>query len=290
MKKNGLNRPKAIDYIFILLFIVLALIVLYPFYNAVLISLVSENDYVRTPFLLYPKRIVLSSYKYIIKKSVLFTGMKNTGILTAAGVLYNMALTVICAYVLTKEFPGKKLLLYLIVFTIYFTGGLIPYYLLIKNLGLMDTIASMILPTGINFMYMTVIRRYFENIPVSLIESAKIDGASEIRILYKIVFPLSLPIMATFALYYGVDRWNEWWNGLLFIKTIDKQPLQLILRNIVQDATATNSSASSASGMVPFGDGIKMASTVLSMLPIMCIYPFLQKYFVSGMMVGAVKE
>lgn len=288
--KAKYHKIKLFDVILIIFFLVLTMVILYPFYNAILISLVSENEYIRTPFLLFPKKIALDSYRYIIEKSMIFVGMRNTVFITVFGVLYNMLLTTICAYTLTKNFPGKKILSYLIIFTIYFSGGLIPYYLLIKNLHMMDSMMSMILPTGITFMYMTVIQRHFESIPSSLIESAKMDGANEIQILFKIVLPLSMPIIATFVLYYGVDRWNEWWNGMLFIKSIEKQPLQLILRNIVQDATTTNSSASSASGAMPFGDGIKMAGTVISMLPIMCIYPFLQKYFVSGIMVGAVKE
>ncbi len=289
-KTKKLMRATFTDVVIAAFLGVLAFIVIYPFYNAVLISLVSENEYVRTPFLMFPKKFVFDSYKTIIEQGTLFLGMRTTTLVTFFGVTYNMLLTVFCSYALTKEFPGKRAVLYLIIFTMYFSGGLIPYYLLIKDLHLMDNIFSMILPMGITFSYMTVIRRHFESIPPSLIESAKIDGANEIAILFRIVLPLSTPILATYVLYYGVDRWNEWWNGMLFIKSYEKQPLQLILRTIVMDVSTANASASSATGIIPFGEGIKMASTVVSMLPIMCVYPFLQKYFVAGLTVGAVKE
>ena len=151
----------------------------------------------------------------------------------------------------------------------------------------MDSIWSMIIPTGISFMYMTVIKQNFESIPAELEESAKIDGASDIRILGTIYLPLSLPTLATFVLYYGVERWNEWWNGMLFIKDVDKQPLQLILRNIIMNAASV--ADGSAIDAVVFGDGVKMASILIAMFPIMCLYPFLQRFFIGGLTVGAVK-
>lgn len=286
MRKKRLFRAKISDYVLSAILVVLALIILYPFYNAVLTSLVSETEYIKTPLLLWPKKIDLTAYEYIINDGKLVSGMMVTTFVTLVGASYNMMLTIVCSYVLTKPFPGRKFVTLMIIFTVYFTGGLIPYYLLISKLGLVDSVFSMVLPMGVNFMYMTVIRRHFEEIPASLLESAKIDGASELTILLRIVLPLAKPILATFLLYYCVDRWNEWWNGLLFIRTVSKQPLQLVLRTIVQDA----SDAENASGVVVFGSGIKMASTMFSMLPIMIIYPFLQRFFVGGMTMGAVKE
>lgn len=288
--RSILGKMKLFDYCLLFALSVYVLIIIYPFYNSILISFVSQAEYIQTPFMLYPKKIVLDSYRYVYESGMLFSGMKTTTIVTLLGVTYNMLLTLLCAYVLSKPFPGRKFVSYMIVFTVYFTGGLIPNYLLIKDLNLMDNIFSMILPTGINFMYMTVLRKSFENIPKSLEESAKIDGANDITILYRIVLPLSLPIMATFTLYYGVERWNEWWNGMLFIKSTRLQPLQLILRNIIQEASTVSNGSGSSALTQPFGDGIKMASTIISMLPIMLVYPFLQKFFISGLVVGAVKE
>lgn len=286
-KSKKLNHITSFDVILAILMAILALVILYPFYNAVLISVVSQYEYLQTPILLFPKQWDFTSYAFVFESGQILSGMRTTIILLVVGVLYNMFLTVTLAYALTKPFPGKKVVTYIIIFTMYFSGGLLPFYLLIKNLGMIDSIWSMIIPTGISFMYMTVIKQNFESIPAELEESAKIDGASDIRILRSIYLPLSKPVLATFVLYYGVERWNEWWNGMLFIKDVDKQPLQLILRNIIMNAASVTDG--SASDAVVFGDGVKMASILIAMLPIMCLYPFLQRFFIGGLTVGAVK-
>ncbi|MFV0504292.1 MAG: carbohydrate ABC transporter permease [Lachnospirales bacterium] len=288
MKKNSLFKPTTADYVIGILLLILAIIILFPFYNAVIISLVTETEYVRTPFMIFPKNIDLSSYKLIFTESNILSGMKITIFITVIGTFYNMFLTTLCAYALTKDFFGRRVVSLLIIFTVYFSGGLIPFYLMMKDLNLIDSILAMILPSGISFMYMIVIRRNFEEIPKSLMEAAEIDGANDLVTLFKIILPITKPILVTFALYYAVDRWNEWWHGMLFIKSVEKQPLQLILRNLVQDASATSNGTSA--GVIIFGDGIKMAATVVSMVPIMLVYPFLQKYFIGGMTTGAVKE
>ncbi|MFV0504673.1 MAG: carbohydrate ABC transporter permease [Lachnospirales bacterium] len=287
--KGKLFGATKTDYILSAMLIILAIIILFPFYNAILISIVSETEYVRSEFLLFPKKLNFSSYSYLFEDGRILNGMKVTAFVTIVGCAYNMFLTVFCAYALSKPFFGRKVFTYLIIFTVYFSGGLIPYYMLMKNIGLMDSLWAMILPTAIEFTYMIVIRRHIEEIPQSLLEAAEVDGAGYVKTLFIIVFPLVKPIIVTFALYYAVDRWNEWWNGMLFIKTAAKQPLQLILRSIVEDAS-TDSASAAISGRAIFGDGIKMAATVLSMLPVMIIYPFLQRFFISGMTMGAVKE
>ena len=284
-----MKKWNAFDIINAIVLVFFSLLILYPFYNSILVSIVPQHDYIRSPFMLYPKNLDFGSYNYILKTKTLLNSMQITVIVTFLGVIFNMLLSVICAYCLTKPFPGRKIVNYFIVFTMYFNGGLIPNYLLIRDLGLMDSVASMILPTGITFMYMIVIHNYFKSLPSELFESAKIDGANEWTILFTIVLPLSLPILATFTLYYGVDRWNEWWNGMLYIKSVDKQPMQLVLRNIIQDVSSNMDSASASSVDMPFDEGIKMASTVVTMLPIMILYPFLQRYFVAGLTIGAVK-
>ena len=262
-----------------------------PVYNSVCVSLVSQADYIKTRFMLYPRNITFESYFVVFKNGSIFDGMKVTLIIiTLVGVLYNMLLTVSLAYGFSKEFPGKKLFMMMIVFTMYFSGGLIPFYLLIKDLKLVDNIFSMILPSGVSIMYMTVIRQNFESLPVELEESARIDGANDLTILFRILLPLSVPILVTFALYYGVERWNEWYNGMLFIRSFEKRPLQLVLRGIIQttgQAMVTNELEQY--NITPFSEGIKMACVVVTMTPIILVYPFIQKYFVSGMTVGAVK-
>lgn len=288
--RSKLNRLNAFDYILIVFLTVFALLILYPFYNSVCVSLVSQADYIKTRFMLYPRNITFESYFVVFKNGSIFDGMKVTLIITLVGVLYNMLLTVSLAYGFSKEFPGKKLFMMMIVFTMYFSGGLIPFYLLIKDLKLVDNIFSMILPSGVSIMYMTVIRQNFESLPAELEESARIDGANDLTILFHILLPLSVPILVTFALYYGVERWNEWYNGMLFIRSFEKRPLQLVLRGIIQttgQAMVTNELEQY--NITPFSEGIKMACVVVTMTPIILVYPFIQKYFVSGMTVGAVK-
>lgn len=288
--RSKLNRLNAFDYILIIFLTVFALLILYPFYNSVCVSLVSQADYIKTRFMLYPRNITFESYFVVFKNGSIFDGMKVTLIITLVGVLYNMLLTVSLAYGFSKEFPGKKLFMMMIVFTMYFSGGLIPFYLLIKDLKLVDNIFSMILPSGVSIMYMTVIRQNFESLPAELEESARIDGANDLTILFRILLPLSVPILVTFALYYGVERWNEWYNGMLFIRSFEKRPLQLVLRGIIQttgQAMVTNELEQY--NITPFSEGIKMACVVVTMTPIILVYPFIQKYFVSGMTVGAVK-
>lgn len=288
--RSKLNRLNAFDYILIVFLTVFALLILYPFYNSVCVSLVSQADYIKTRFMLYPRNITFESYFVVFKNGSIFDGMRVTLIITLVGVLYNMLLTVSLAYGFSKEFPGKKLFMMMIVFTMYFSGGLIPFYLLIKDLKLVDNIFSMILPSGVSIMYMTVIRQNFESLPAELEESARIDGANDLTILFRILLPLSVPILVTFALYYGVERWNEWYNGMLFIRSFEKRPLQLVLRGIIQttgQAMVTNELEQY--NITPFSEGIKMACVVVTMTPIILVYPFIQKYFVSGMTVGAVK-
>ncbi len=267
-----------------------ALLIIYPFYNCILISITPQYVYAREPFMLYPKELTWESYYVVFENRVLFTGMGVTVIITLIGVVYNMVLTLLLAYAFNKDFLGKKFFLYMIIFTMYFSGGLIPLYLLVKDLGLMNNLFSMILPTGVSIAYMTVMRKYFKALPEELEESAKLDGANDLTILFRIIMPISMPMVVTFCLYYGVERWNEWWFGMLFIKDAFKQPLQLVLRGIIQAAGNTNTSSHLLeAGIIPFNDGIKMASIVITMFPIMCVYPFLQKYFVKGLAIGAVK-
>lgn len=264
-----------------------ALAILYPFYNTVLVSLVPEEVYIKTPFMLIPKQITLDSYLFVFNSKALLSGMRVTLIIVIFGVTYSMLLTVGAAYALSKPIPGKNIFILLIIVTMYFEGGLVPFYLWFKKLGLMDSYLAMILPGGVQVSYFMIIKRYFGNIPRELEESAKMDGANEITILWKIILPISLPILATFLLYYSVHRWNEWWHGMLFIRSIGKVPLQTVLRSIVQDANTMDFQERSSATI--YSDGVKMASIIVTMFPVMCLYPFLQKFFVKGLLVGAVK-
>ncbi len=291
-KKNRIRKFTFFDAILLIIMTLLSLTIVFPFYNAVLVSLVPQTVYVRSPFLLWPKEIIFDNYRFIFNFRLIWYGIGNSIFITVVGTIYSMALTILCAYALTKKIPGRRMFRLIMVFTIYFSGGLIPYYLLINNtLRLSNSLWVMILPNGISLMYMLIISSFFSGLPPSLEDSARIDGASDLTILLRIILPLSLPILATFSLYYAVDRWNEWWHGMLFIRRVHQQPLQLILRSIIQDAQFLNQQ------LVPgqerpdvYGDSIKMAAVVVTMFPLMLLYPFLQRYFLSGLTLGAVKE
>ena len=263
-KKNRIRRFGAADFILLFFLTLLGILILYPFYNAFLVSIVPNTVYLRYQgLMLWPPEVTMEAYTFTFKSSLIWYGYKNSILITFFGTIYNMILTVLCAYALTKPIPGGKFIRFAIVFTMYFSGGLIPSYLLIKDLKLMDTIASMILPTGINIMYMLIISNYFK----------------------------SLPLLATFTLYYAVERWNEWYLAMLYVKSVQKWPLQNVLRTIINDVNmmATQNIPGQAKPDIQ-GDSIKMSSIIVAMAPIMCLYPFLQRYFLSGLTLGAVKE
>lgn len=287
---NGFRKRISVsDVILSVVLILFALIIIYPFYNAVLISMVPMTEYVRNPMMLWPERFTFDSYEFVFSYKSIWSGMRVTGLITVLGTLYNMLMTVTGAYIMCKTFPGKRILQAMLIIPLYFGGGLVPNYLLIRNLGMMDTLWAMILPTGLNYTYMLVVMRYIEGLPRELEEAAEIDGAGVLTKLFVVVLPLALPILATYTLYYAVDRWNEWWNGMLFVKSTGNQPLQLILRNLVQDSTDATQDAM-ANGMTEtYSDAIKMASIIVTMVPIMVLYPFLQRYFLAGLTNGAVK-
>ncbi len=205
----------------------------------------------------------------------------------------NMAFSVVAAYVLSrKRLMGRGALLGAILFTMLFSGGLIPTYLVICDLGLDNTVWSMILPTMISTYYLIIMKNYFAGIPASLEEAARIDGANDAVILTRIFVPISKPFMATFALFYAVERWNGWWEAFLYINKKDIKPLQIYLRDIlVSFNTQLGSQAQSVmTGGKVFVQSVQMAAIVVTMVPILCLYPFLQKYFVKGVMIGSVKE
>jgi putative aldouronate transport system permease protein len=291
-KRGRLNKFTAADAVIFVILTFYGLIIFYPFFNAVLVSIVPNTVYMRYQgFMIIPPAVQFDAYEFTFKSKLIWSGYANSLLVTVGGTVYNMLLTVFCAFALTKPIPGRKVIRFLIVFTMYFSGGLIPYYLLIKDLGLMGSYLVMILPMGINIMYMLIISSYFSSLPPSLEESAKMDGAHDWVILFRIILPLSLPLLATFTLYYAVERWNEWYHAMLFLTKTDKWPLQNILRTIINDINflATQNIPGMKRPDIQ-GDTIKMSSIVVSIVPLMCLYPLLQRYFLSGLTLGAVKE
>lgn len=266
-----------------------ALVIIYPFYNAILMSITPYGVYIKQPFMLYPIEIDWSSYKFIFQYRGLLDGFKTTFIILVVGVAYNLFLTVTLAYGLSKKLPGARLINLFVIFTTFFSGGLIPGYLLIQNLGLMNSYFSMILPYGVSVYNMMIMRSYFRTIPEELGEAARLDGCGEFGILMRIFLPLSKPMLATITLFFSVDRWNEWYNGMLYIRDSAKRPLQLVVKNILGNVNDVVQNIPVESRPTVFSDGIQMAAVLVALMPIAVAYPFLQKHFVAGLTIGGVK-
>ncbi len=276
----------------ILIFLLLGLFaILFPFINMIATSITSYKEYMQSTWVFWPKEPTLESYKELFKDNRIFIGYKTTLIYLLVGLPMNLFLGLSLAYCLfRKNWPGRKLVLMLVLITMIFHGGIVPLYLVMKGFRLTNTIWSVILAQGMNTFNMILIYNYFNSLPEALVESANLDGANEWTILFKIVLPLSKAIVATVALFVAVQLWNEYFMSMIFLRSNDWQSLQQTLRGIVIDAQATDTAGATASIETRnFSDGLKMAAVVVTMVPIMAVYPFLQKYFTKGIMIGAVK-
>ena len=281
------------DAILFLTLTAFAITIVFPFYTSIVVSVMSEHEYLRNPFTLIPKNLDLSSYETLINQGNIISGYKNTLIHLALGMPLSMFMTCTLAYALSKRsFPGKSLLFIFIMITMVFGGGTVPAFLNIKELGLINSRWSVVLSNGIGTFYVILMMNYIQTLPTALFDSARIDGANEMTILTRVVLPLSKPILATVGLFYMVDKWNEWYGSMLYLNKASLYPLQLELKQIIANAQILDDVMMTDSmyrAMPTFSMGIKMAAVVLTMLPIMCVFPFLQKYFVKGVTLGAVK-
>lgn len=294
IRKTGRLRDRfePIDFIILVILAVWAMTIIFPFISVIAISFSTPKEYMETTLLLFPKLPTLANYGTLFADGRILVGYRTTLLILLVGVPINMFLTTSVAYALSRPaFPFKKFFLYAILFTMLFNGGIVPLYLLMMELNLINSIWSVILAYGVNTFYMIIMRTYFQSLPDSLMESARLDGAGEWRILFQIVLPLSMPIIATVILFFSVDRWNEWFNAMVFLRKNTMVPLQLVLRSMVLEATAERTMMASSSVITQsmFADGLKMSAVIVTMLPIMCVFPFLQKYFVKGILIGAVK-
>lgn len=267
------------------------LLIFYPFYNSVLTSFMTQAEYMRKPFAFFVNNPTLVAYEEIFSDSKFFDGYKNTLIFMAFKLPISLIITVAMGYALSrKRFLFSKFINNILVFSMYFGGGIIPLYLTMKEYDLVGNRASVII-LGIFSVYnMVMVKNFFYTIPDALEESARIDGANDIRIFAQIYVPLAKPIIATIGLWTAVAVWNEWYNSMIFLNDSAKWPLQLVLREIISNATAKVSEDGSGEELKQtFAVNVQMAAVVVTMLPIMVVYPFLQKYFMSGLTVGAVK-
>ncbi|HOV26224.1 MAG TPA: carbohydrate ABC transporter permease [Pseudobacteroides sp.] len=295
-KETNTRKQKLSDRIFDIVIIVIttiaALLCLLPVVNVAAVSLSSNSAIISSKVFLWPVEFTIDSYRAIFTDKSMMWSMVFTIIITVIYTVLSMALTIAGAYPLSKKnLKGRNVFLLIIVITMYFSGGIIPDYVLVKSLGLLDSMWSLILPGAISAFNLILLKSFFNSLPEGLEEAARIDGCTDFGVLVRIVLPLSLPIIATLSLFYAVGKWNSFMDALFYITDPNKYPLQLKLYQIVvnsQSLDAAFAEGNMSPGMLP--DGLKAASVMFATIPIVCVYPFIQKHFIKGVMIGAIKE
>ncbi len=266
-------------------------VTLYPFLNIVARSLSSEEEIIAGRVTLLPRGFDLTTYRLVMSDDLFFwTNYRNTVVYTVVATIISIVLTTCYAYVLSKHhLRGRGVLVGIAVFTMFFSGGLIPNYVLVSGLGLRNTIWAVVLPNAINVFNLLVMKAFFESLPVELEEQAAVDGLGTYGILLRIVLPLSKAIVATMLLFYAVAYWNSWFTAFLYLDRADLFPVTVYLRNLIAGATDATSTGSVDTNVAQVAANIKAVTMVLTVVPILTVYPFVQRYFVSGVMLGAVK-
>lgn len=295
--RKGIS-DKTFDRINIIFVSIVTLIIIYPLVFVISASISDPIAVMKGEMWLWPVNMTLEGYEIVFAKPEIWTGYKNTIIYTVVGTLTHLFILLPAAYALSrKELMAKKWILWFILFTMLFNGGLIPTYLLIKNLHMINTIWSITLMGVIGAWAVLVAKSFFEaTIPDQLVEASKIDGASDIYIFWRIVLPLSLPIIAVMALFHAVSMWNQYFAALIYLKDADKMPLQIVLRNILimNEATADSVAGGGASKnfyeQMKTSQLLKYSVIIVSALPLLIVYPFLQRFFVQGVLIGSIKE
>lgn len=269
---------------------IIALITVLPFIHVVAGSFTTSAELAASKFVLIPKVWSFEAYKFIFSTNTIFKAMGVSIGVTLIGTLVSMFLTALMAYGLSRrDLDGRKVVNFMVVFTMLFHGGMIPTFLVVKELGLIDTYAALIIPSAISAFNMIILKNFFQNIPEGLEESAKIDGCNDFGILFKIVLPLSMPAIATISLFYAVTYWNTYMTAILYLDDSAKWPIQVLLRQIVVLASGMDHSSTLDAAVPPPDQTIKMAVIVVATLPILMVYPFLQKHFAKGAMLGSMK-
>lgn len=288
-------QERGSDLVLVLLCLAVLIVVAYPLYYVLVASFSDPYDVYAGKTFLLPSQFTLNGYKAVFSDKNIFTGFLNSIKYTLIGTAFSTVLVFISAYPLSlKGLPGRKWLSIFFIFTMYFGGGLIPTYFAVRDTGLINNIWALFLPGGVGVGNMIIVRNYFENsIPDSLTEAAEIDGASKLRTFTSIIIPLSGPIAAVMIVYAMVAYWNDWFTSLIYLTGSDKAPLPLVLRNVLIRSSASAAQAATISGgyaeLNKMTEAIKFASIIVAAGPMLLIYPFVQKYFEQGFMVGAVK-
>ncbi len=295
MKKKKITQDKVVYFINYVLLALLLVIVLYPIIYIISCSFSSGSALMAGRVRLLPVEFTFDSYKAVFKYQSIWSGYKNSVIYTIVGTLISIVFTLFAAYPLSRDdFRGQKLFTGLFLFTMMFSGGLIPTYLLVRNLKLVDTMWSIVLPGAVSAYNMIVARTFFkQTIPKELMEAAEMDGCSDFKFFSRIVIPLSTPIVAVLCLWVAVSLWNSYFNPMIYINSEDKYPLQLVLRRILLMSQVNLNSSSVDPQVIAknqyLSEMLKYGTIIISTLPLMVIYPFVQKYFVKGVMIGSVK-
>jgi putative aldouronate transport system permease protein len=278
-----------LNYLFLAIF---ALVTVLPFVYIIAGSFATEIELIQRKFFLFPRDPSLSAYQYIFSSDTLFRSIGNSVIITVFGTLTNLAFTLSMAYSLSrKDLMGRNFVMNLVIFSMLFSGGMIPGYLVVKELGLLNSYAAVILPGAISAFNLIVIKNFFQNLPPGLEEAARIDGCSDVGVLWRIVLPLSKPIIATFGLFYAVGHWNNFFSAMLYLNDSKMWPLQVMLREIVMlsQVAVGDMSAFDPEFVEPPDQAVKMAVIVVGTVPILLVYPFLQKHFAKGVLLGSIK-
>lgn len=290
MKKRSMG-DRIFDAIVYAILVVVFLIVFFPLMYVVSTSFASARELALNKFLIFPKHPTLEVYQYIFSTSTFLRSMIVTIVITVVGTLVNLVMTCLMAYPLSrKALPGRSVIMTAVTFTLVFSGGMIPMYLVVNSLRLIDTYTSLILPGAISSFNLILVKNFFQEIPESLIDAAQIDGSSEMNTLAKIVLPLSKPALATFTMFYAVGHWNQFMQPLLYLNDSKKWTIQILLRQIVlMSQSGVGDEDAMPPGFVLPVKSLKMACIVVSTLPIIAAYPFMQKYFDKGVMSGSIK-
>ena len=297
LKRSGLNKRGPFDivfdgliYLFMLLFFI---IVAYPILYVLALSFSSREAVLNNEVYIIPVGFNFDNYKLVLKHVFLPKAFLNSVFYTVFGTLYSMILTILGAYALSrKNYFGRDFIMFLIAFTMMFGGGMIPSYMLIKNLGLLNTRLALIIPFAVSQYNLIVMRTYMQQIPSAIEESAKLDGANDFVILFRIFVPMSKPVIATITLFYAAGQWNDFFSGLIYLDDKNKFPLQLVIRDllITQNDATLNQGLAAQQGMPSLTPGgFRAAIVVVTVLPLLVVYPFIQKYFVKGVMLGSIK-
>ncbi|MBW7456182.1 carbohydrate ABC transporter permease [Paenibacillus sepulcri] len=280
------------DWVNYSLLSLISLICIFPFIYVFSVSFTDPKVYVPLKFYVFPEQWSLSSYRYILSTNSFINALKSTVFITVVGTALNVIVSFSLAYALTKKaMPGRGIMISAVIFALVFNAGIIPSYLLIKELGLLNSYWSLIWPALTNAWSLIVIKSFLESLPAELEDSARIDGCSDLGVFLRIVIPLSMPAIAAFTLFFAVSHWNTYFNALIYISDSKKWTLQVLIKTLVIDSDSNGVGQAGAGGddrVIP-QETIRMASIVLAMVPILIVYPFLQKHFAKGVMLGSVK-